>query len=75
VAGLLILPDWLIISARQQPKRGQGVRIEADRIREVGPAQTLLEKYPQDEILRAEQQVLSPGFVNTHTHLMDFGPS
>ena len=69
MAGLLILPDWLIISARQQPKRGQGVRIEADRIREVGPAQTLLEKYPQDEILRAEQQVLSPGFVNTHTHL------
>ena len=69
MTGLLILPDWLIISARQQPKRGWGVRIEADRIREVGPAKTLLEKYPLDEILWAEQQVLSPGFVNTHTHL------
>lgn len=69
VTGMLVLPDWLIISAQQHPKRGWGVRIEADRIAEVGPNETLLERYPHDETRRAEGQVLSPGFVNTHTHL------
>ena len=69
MTGKLILPEWLIISAQQPPKRDWGVRIEADRIAEVGPNVVLLEKYPHDEVLRAEKQVLSPGFVNTHTHL------
>ena len=69
VTGLLILPEWLIQNALQPPKRGWGVRVEADRITEVSPNQTLIEKYPHDEVLRAEEQVLSPGFVNTHTHL------
>ncbi len=69
MTGLLILPEWLIVSAQQPPKRKWGVRVEADRISEVGPNQALLEKYPHEEVLRAEGQVLSPGFVNTHTHL------
>ena len=69
VTGLLILPEWLIVSALQPPKRGWGVRIVADRIAEVGPNEILVENYPHDEVLRAEEQALSPGFVNTHTHL------
>ncbi len=69
MTGLLILPEWLIISASQLPKRGWGVRIEADRITEVGPNNDLVEKFPHDEFLRANEQVLSPGFVNAHTHL------
>jgi 5-methylthioadenosine/S-adenosylhomocysteine deaminase len=66
---LLVLPEWLILSAQQPPKRGWGVRVEADRIAEVGPNKTLQKKYPHDQVLQAEGQVLSPGFVNTHTHL------
>jgi 5-methylthioadenosine/S-adenosylhomocysteine deaminase len=69
VTGLLILPEWLIVSARQAPKAGWGVRVEADCITDLGTNAALLEKYPHDEILRAEKQILSPGFVNTHTHL------
>jgi cytosine/adenosine deaminase-related metal-dependent hydrolase len=69
MTGLLILPEWLIISAKQPPKQGWGVRLAADRIIEVGSNRDLLAKYPHDEILHADGQVLSPGFVNTHTHL------
>ncbi len=69
VTGLLILPEWLIVSAKEPPKHGWGARLEADRIAVVGPNEDLLAKYPHDEILRADGQVLSPGFVNAHTHL------
>jgi 5-methylthioadenosine/S-adenosylhomocysteine deaminase len=69
VTGLLILPEWLILSARQPLKQGWGVRVDADRIAAVGPAAELQKKFPRDEVLRADKQVLSPGFVNTHTHL------
>jgi 5-methylthioadenosine/S-adenosylhomocysteine deaminase len=69
MTGLLILPEWMIVGARQPPKRNWGVRVEADRIAEVGPKDALLKKYPQDKVLRAEEHVLSPGFINTHTHL------
>ncbi len=69
VTGLLILPEWLITSAKQPPKCRWGVRVEADRITDVAPNEVLLERYPHDEIQRAEEQVLSPGFINAHTHL------
>lgn len=69
MTGMLILPEWLVISALHQPKRGWGVRIEAGRITDVGSNETLRERYPHDETCPAEGQVLSPGFVNTHTHL------
>jgi len=66
---MLILPEWLIISAKEPPKRGWGARIDAGWITDIGPQTGLLEKYPQDKVISAENQVLSPGFVNTHTHL------
>lgn len=69
VTGMLILPEWLIISAKQLPKRDWGVRVEENQITDVGPNELLMQKYPHDEILRAKEQALSPGFVNTHTHL------
>ena len=68
-AGTLILPEWLIVSALDAPRRGFGVRVVGDRITEVAAHDSLLRRYPQDEVIRAGEQVLSPGFVNTHTHL------
>jgi 5-methylthioadenosine/S-adenosylhomocysteine deaminase len=69
VTGLLILPEWLIVSAKELPRRGWGVRVVGDTISAVGSNDELTKKFPDDQILRADGQVLSPGFVNAHTHL------
>jgi cytosine/adenosine deaminase-related metal-dependent hydrolase len=67
--GTLILPDWLITSALEPPLAGMGVRVEADRITDIGSNEDLVSRFPKDQHIHAEGQVLSPGFVNTHTHL------
>ena len=69
MTGLLLLPEWLIVSALEPPRQGWGARVEGERITAVGSHRELLAGFPHDEILRADDQVLSPGFVNTHTHL------
>jgi len=66
---MLILPEWLITSPREAPKRGWGVRVEANLITDLAPHRELEKKYPDDSVIHAEDQILSPGFVNTHTHL------
>mgnify|MGYP001029082626 CR=1 FL=1 len=69
MTGMLILPEWLIVSSLEAPHQGWGARVEGERITAVGSHSDLLAQFPHDEILRADDQVLSPGFVNTHTHL------
>lgn len=69
MAGLLILPEWLIVSAMQPPRQGWGVRILAGIVTDTGPNEDLIKNFPDDQVLHADGQVLSPGFVNTHTHL------
>ena len=66
---MLILPSWLIVSAREKPRRGWGVRVVGSQIADLAPNQTLRERYPEDEIWEAAGDVLSPGFVDAHTHL------
>lgn len=66
---LLILPDWLITTPTEPPRRGWGVRIVADRIADVAPHAALRARYPADAAWEATGQVLAPGFVNAHTHL------
>jgi cytosine/adenosine deaminase-related metal-dependent hydrolase len=66
---MLILPQWLITSPKEAPKKNWGVRVVDDQIADVAPNAELLEKYPGDPIWEAPNEVLSPGFVNTHTHL------
>ncbi len=67
--GTLVLPEWLILSAREPPRRDWGVRVVGARIVDVAPNASLAQKYPRDRLIQAREQVLSPGFVNTHTHL------
>ena len=69
MAGILILPEWLITSATEPPRRGWGVRVLDGRVDDVGTHATLTAAHPDDRRLQADGQVLSPGFVNTHTHL------
>lgn len=65
----LILPDWLITTALEPPRKNWGVRVVADRIAEVATHADLHQRYPTDDVWEAAGQVLSPGFVNAHIHL------
>jgi len=67
--GIIILPEFLIGVPGEDPKRKWGVRIEGDKITEVAPNVDLKKKHPDDEVWDAPGEVLSPGFVNSHTHL------
>jgi cytosine/adenosine deaminase-related metal-dependent hydrolase len=66
---MLILPDWLITRAPDTPARGWGVRVENDIVTHVAPNAELRLQFPEAPRIEAPDQVLSPGFVNAHTHL------
>ena len=69
MSALLILPQWLITTPHKSPQKNWGVRVAGDQIADLAPNAELREKYPSDEIWEAPNEVLSPGFVNGHTHL------
>jgi 5-methylthioadenosine/S-adenosylhomocysteine deaminase len=66
---VIIVPQWLITAANEPPRHGWAVRIVGDKIDAVGSSGELLAAHRDDEVLRADDQVLLPGFVNAHTHL------
>ena len=66
---MLILPQWLITSPKEAPKKGWGVRVVADKITDIAPNAELRRQYSSAQIWEAPGEVLAPGFVNTHTHL------
>jgi cytosine/adenosine deaminase-related metal-dependent hydrolase len=66
---MLILPTWIITSAKEKPLYEWGVRISGSEISEVSSHAELRKRFPQDEIWEAPGQVLAPGFVDAHTHL------
>ncbi|MEN6522815.1 MAG: amidohydrolase family protein [Anaerolineaceae bacterium] len=65
----LILPEWIIVRAGAPPLQHWGVRVVDDVIDDVAPAYVLMDRYPKDETFMAPGEILSPGFVNTHSHL------
>ncbi len=65
----IILPKWLITGGLEIPRRDWGIRLSDDKISDISPNAELQRKYPYDELWSAPGQVLSPGFVNSHTHL------
>jgi 5-methylthioadenosine/S-adenosylhomocysteine deaminase len=65
----IILPDWLITTAQQAPQQGWGVRVVGSKIDAVASNADLRHRYPDDVVWQADGCVLSPGFVNAHTHL------
>ena len=68
MSGTLLLPDWLIDLPSQPPKPGWGVRVVDDQVVAVAPNAELRAAYPEDEVVDAAGQTLSPGFVDAHTH-------
>jgi len=67
--GTLILPGWLISTPEESPHQDWGIRIFKDQIVDIGANEFLRQKYPDDDCWEAPDQVLSPGFVDAHTHL------
>jgi cytosine/adenosine deaminase-related metal-dependent hydrolase len=66
---MIILPSFLIDEPGKPPKENWGARIVGDKIAAVAPNGELCRTFPGDETWDARGQTLSPGFVNTHTHL------
>jgi cytosine/adenosine deaminase-related metal-dependent hydrolase len=66
---MIILPSFLIDEPGKPPKENWGVRVVGNSIAAVAPNEELLRVYRDDETWDARGQALSPGFVNTHTHL------
>jgi 5-methylthioadenosine/S-adenosylhomocysteine deaminase len=66
-----LLVDGTIITV--DPERriltDTAIYVEADRIREIGPADGLRKTYPSAEVIDCRGRVITPGLVNTHTHL------
>jgi len=69
VAEILILPEWLITRAPDPPARAWGVRIDGGTVTHVAPNDELRQQFPNAARIEARGQVLSPGFVNAHTHM------
>jgi 5-methylthioadenosine/S-adenosylhomocysteine deaminase len=67
-ATLLVFGDWLAASAGQILPGG-GAVVDGDTIVEIGPAGTLLEKYPAARRYGGPGRLVLPGLINSHLHL------
>ncbi|MGQ9459500.1 MAG: putative aminohydrolase SsnA, partial [Anaerolineae bacterium] len=66
---MLILNGTLLTFMPAQPVVLRGaLRIQGDRITDVGPTPALAARYPEDEVLDAEGHLVLPGMVCAHTH-------
>ncbi len=65
----IILGKYLIVNTKENPKTGWGVYIEGNRITEIGPNDVLRRNYPDAEMIDATNQIIMPGFVDSHMHM------
>lgn len=66
---MLILNGTLLTFMPERPVVPRGaLRIVGDRIADMGPTSVLAERYPEDEVLDAEGQLVMPGMICAHTH-------
>ena len=65
----VITADWMIAEPGAPPVADGAVRVEGQKIVEVGSRPTLCAGRSNEEIVDAGCAVLAPGFVNSHVHL------
>jgi len=63
----LLAPDWLLLP--EGPRRDQAVLVVNGHFAAVGPLALLQSQYPGHTVRRLENQLLMPGFIDTHHHL------
>ncbi len=66
---MIILPQYLITTPTEPPKREWGVRVVDNQIAAIGSNVELRTQHPDDESIESPDSVLAPGFVNAHVHL------
>ncbi len=64
----LILGNYLIMSPAEV-KKDWGVLISGTEVQEVGRNDDLKARYPQAQIIQAQDKILAPGFINGHYHI------
>lgn len=64
----ILTADW-VLPIRKSPIKNGAVVIDGSKIKAVGAAATLREKYPAAKLLSYEKAIILPGFVDAHTHL------
>ncbi len=65
----LVVPEWLVTSTDDQPRRDWDLRVIGDSIDAVGPIAELTSNHPDDDVHDAAGHIVMPGFVNAHVHL------
>ena len=68
--GITIWGGFLITSAQAEPKEGWGVHLEGNRIKSVGPNESLPRQNAR--VIDARDKIICPGFVNTHHHMYGY---
>ncbi|MBM93157.1 MAG: N-ethylammeline chlorohydrolase [Legionellales bacterium] len=70
LADTLIIPSWLLTMEPDQPDpiEGFGLVIDHSEILEIGPVETLKQRYDTQETFYLDQHILLPGLINAHTH-------
>ncbi len=65
----LILPEWILTMAPDQPLlSGHGVLMADGIIQDIGPAESLLAQVDSHQVLTRPKHLLMPGLVNAHAH-------
>jgi cytosine/adenosine deaminase-related metal-dependent hydrolase len=64
----LFAADW-VVPVSAAPLVDGAVLVEGDRIADVGPASALASAHPEAVVVELPGCVLSPGFVNLHSHI------
>jgi len=66
----MLITNARIVTWGEAPQilEDHALRIEGERIAEVGPVRDLMERFPEEEVLDARDQLLMPGNICAHTH-------
>jgi 5-methylthioadenosine/S-adenosylhomocysteine deaminase len=65
---MILEADW-VVPISSEPITGGAVCVREGEIIDVGPANTVRERYPGEKTRVFDEAVLLPGFVNAHSHL------